>query len=449
MSLLTMAERVFSLIGIGGCGNNLLNDFIVHSPKKVIETLQVYWPLNTNIQDLKALDITKNVDPQVLYSRNIIAPTLSKGRGAGMVWQGGFNYAKADLELIMQGKIDSVFWLKTLIEEKHAIDAKGVLLINGAGRGTGSGATPVIAKGLREIAKKMRREFYLLNAMVLPGMDAPPSSATNAMVSFALSAQVSDAIILISNDDIFDNYYGKFWIKMPQFLSRGEQRGFFKHYVNPKIVTFFIYLIIAIQYGAGILDIANIVRIARKNRPQKLTNRKLASIMVPAYYTSYSKKTPLDILSSNALKFAMVNFVPGTARAIYFIPVVPEDYPYTLRESRNKIKKQLRKILAPGKEENIIGLDDEEIRISAEIIGKDFEVHPTVLMLIIYPTIPYLGRLFITAKDGDESSQGLIYQSRQISPEIRDLKISITSTGFSDPISVIKSYIDAGIFGGI
>lgn len=160
-------EAKINIIGIGGCGNNIVNAFYKKFPKNV-KTIAV----NTDSAVLRKTE----ADEKVLIGRY-----THKGRGAQGVPDIGREAMEEDIESV----------LKALDER---VDL--VIGIAGMGGGTGSGGLPVL---MREIGLR-NRDAIKISVVTLPMKEEGEERRRNAQFSLRETLEVSDVTIVNAND---------------------------------------------------------------------------------------------------------------------------------------------------------------------------------------------------------------------------------------------------------
>lgn len=167
-----------ALIGLGQAGGKIVDAFLAHESRTGRDTIQAAIAVNTAKADLHGLEEIPE------ENRHLIGQARVKGHGVGADNELGAEIAEEDIGQI-QRAIDDI--------SVHAIDA--FLLIAGLGGGTGSGATPVVAKHLKKIYTE---PVYALG--VLPGSDEGGLYTLNAARSLRTIVDQVDNLLLFDND---------------------------------------------------------------------------------------------------------------------------------------------------------------------------------------------------------------------------------------------------------
>ncbi|UFX98208.1 cell division protein FtsZ [Candidatus Gromoviella agglomerans] len=169
MTNITQLKPKIKVIGVGGCGGNILNNIIPHFPD--------------NANDF----IACNTDAQALEDRSIanikiqLGLECTKGLGAGGMPKIGAESAHESINEIME----------------HVKGVDMVFLIAGMGGGTGTGATPIIAEALRNLG------VLVFTIVTEPFMFEGAERARIAAHGIENSRNKSDALLVISNQKLF------------------------------------------------------------------------------------------------------------------------------------------------------------------------------------------------------------------------------------------------------
>ncbi|RSN70882.1 hypothetical protein D9Q81_00295 [Candidatus Korarchaeum cryptofilum] len=160
-------EAKINIVGIGGCGNNIISAFYKKFPKNV-KTIAV----NTDSAVLKKTD----ADEKVLIGRY-----THKGRGAQGVPDIGREAMEEDIETVLRA-----------LDENVDI----VIGIAGMGGGTGSGGLPVL---MREIGLR-NKETIKISVVTLPMREEGEERKRNAQFSLKETLETSDVTVVNAND---------------------------------------------------------------------------------------------------------------------------------------------------------------------------------------------------------------------------------------------------------
>lgn len=166
-------RRVIKVVGIGGGGGNALN----HMYKEGVDNVS-YLALNTDAQDLNKLEVPEKL---------VLGPTVTQGLGAG-----------DDPERARLAAKESTDEIRRILDDD---ETKIIFITAGMGGGTGTGASPVVAK----IAKT---ELGLLTVAIvtIPFLREGERKILKALKAVERLRQEVDAILIINNEKILDLY---------------------------------------------------------------------------------------------------------------------------------------------------------------------------------------------------------------------------------------------------
>ncbi len=162
-----VTEARINIVGVGGCGNNIVSAFYKKFPKNV-KTIAV----NTDSAVLRKVE----ADEKVLIGRY-----THKGRGAQGVPDLGREAMEEDIEAVLRA-----------LDERVDI----VIGIAGMGGGTGSGGLPVL---MREVGMR-QRDAIKISVVTLPMREEGEERRRNAQFSLRETMEVSDVTIVNAND---------------------------------------------------------------------------------------------------------------------------------------------------------------------------------------------------------------------------------------------------------
>ncbi|MEO1958563.1 MAG: cell division protein FtsZ, partial [Nautiliaceae bacterium] len=172
-----MEEKLFSInevtdgpkikvIGVGGGGNNMIN-YMAEKGIKDVELIAA----NTDIQALKTSKAHKKIQ---------LGKSLTKGLGAGMRPEIGQKAAEETYE-----------------EIKDALNGADLVFISaGMGGGTGTGASPIIAKAAKEVGA------LTIGVVTKPFTFEGPRRQKLALNGIENLKQETNSIVVIPNDKI-------------------------------------------------------------------------------------------------------------------------------------------------------------------------------------------------------------------------------------------------------
>jgi cell division protein FtsZ len=168
LALDEVTRSIIMVAGVGGAGGNALNHMI----------------------DLGINDVTfmaTNTDEQALEdNRAMIKVQLGPGLGAGNDPEKGSQFAKQSID-------DIVNVLRTE-------GTKMLFITAGMGGGTGTGASPIIAKAAREL------DILTVAIVTTPFTDEGPVRAEQARRGIEELKQYTDSLLVLSNDSIAQLY---------------------------------------------------------------------------------------------------------------------------------------------------------------------------------------------------------------------------------------------------
>ncbi len=209
------------LFGVGGCGGNLIDSVILRSEtiRNGAMDLDDAWPeavrgiatVNTNSAD--ELDGTyyaqtyRSKDARDIAREYKIGPDGIEGAGAvekigSQAAQWTFEQAEDDFAGVQWGGA---------ADHSRISSAQAVIFLHSAVKGTGTGATPVIAQELDAAVgdNNIGEQFDMLNTgltkfsvSVLPDSSADKLEISNGIVGFARLAKQVDAIIPFDNKNL-------------------------------------------------------------------------------------------------------------------------------------------------------------------------------------------------------------------------------------------------------
>lgn len=167
-----------ALIGVGQAGGKIVDKFLWYDQETSGNTTCSAVAINTAKADLQGLEFVPT------EQRTLIGQSRVKGHGVGADNELGAEIAEEDIDEI-SGVLDSV--------PVHEIDA--FLIVAALGGGTGSGASPVIARHLKRIYTE---PVYGLG--ILPGTSEGGIYTLNAARSFETFVRETDNLLVFDND---------------------------------------------------------------------------------------------------------------------------------------------------------------------------------------------------------------------------------------------------------
>jgi hypothetical protein len=242
-------------LGVGGCGGNLIDALILRA-----ESLkeQEDHPLSSAWQGaIRGLGVVnadtdselastywaqeyKDEDASKVADNYKIGPP--KYEGSGDVEERGAKLAKWTLD---QDENDFAGnqWGNSL-QPQRIDEAQGVMLFHSAVKGTGTGATPTIAKRLNEDVLESSYDFDLelddsnsvFSSVILPSMGSlDPGEKRNGLVGFARLANEIDAIIPFDNNNLLN---APDELRVP--ITRGENLQMENHRAENEVFISFL-----------------------------------------------------------------------------------------------------------------------------------------------------------------------------------------------------------------
>ncbi|MFC1875388.1 tubulin/FtsZ family protein [Chloroflexota bacterium] len=176
------------VIGMGQCGGRIADEFARLSKRahslRGIDIIVDSFAVNTDSTDLVGIH---TISPDYRH-RILIGAGATHGHGVAKMNEVGAEIAKEDADKVL----DAIKAAKQLYE------SDAFLLIAGAAGGTGSGATPVLAKFLKE--RYADKPVYAMLVLPFEHEEANEERALyNTAVCLKSTYQIADAIILIEN----------------------------------------------------------------------------------------------------------------------------------------------------------------------------------------------------------------------------------------------------------
>lgn len=206
------------LVGVGGAGNNILDAILLR--RATLEEnnerhariwqggLAGYGLLNTNVSELEQ---TYYAQEEKGYSRNDLLPNCIIGfgehdyAGAGYRWDLGRDLIEADF-----ADDADPFRERWDLKGERLRDSQAVMFVHSVTKGTGCGATPVLAEKLREnVLDDGIVSKPLFSSVVIPSEGTQYSefggrAKVNGVVGLARTSRTVDAIIPFDNKRLED-----------------------------------------------------------------------------------------------------------------------------------------------------------------------------------------------------------------------------------------------------
>ena len=227
------------VVGFGQCGGRIADEFVRLDAKarrqRGISIATATFAVNTDAADLAGLTAIKHD----YKHRILIGAGKVHGHGVAKISEVGAEIAREDADKVIDAMRGS----------EHFYDADAFLLLAGAAGGTGSGATPVIARVLKE--RFADKPVYALLVLPFEHEDETEERAPyNAAMCLKSVGGVADAVILVDNQR---------YVRKDSSLKDNMQR------INELIVAPFYNLLCAGEerkaryIGARVLDTADIM----------------------------------------------------------------------------------------------------------------------------------------------------------------------------------------------
>ncbi len=182
------------VIGIGQCGGRLADEFarlnLRARQTRGMDILIDAFAVNSDTTDLTGITTIKADH----HHRILFGAEITRGHGVAKMSEVGAEIAKKDGDKVMD----------TLRRNPRFYECDAFLLITSTGGGTGSGATPIIARMLKE--RVADRPVYV--AAVLPfehEEDSEERAVFNTAMCLKSLSEVVDAVFLVDNQ----RYVGK------------------------------------------------------------------------------------------------------------------------------------------------------------------------------------------------------------------------------------------------
>lgn len=207
-------SKKWLFIGVGGAGNHILDaillrrDTLIEQNKLLAEVWQGgiadYVNLNTNrseVYDTYYAQQDKEFSLEGLVTNCMIGHNQHAYSGAGRDWKRGRELIQHDFE----GE-QNAFVERWDIDRQSLGGAQAVMLIHSVTKGTGCGATPVLAKNLREMLESSGPAEHgtgskpILSSVVLPSKDEfGGSEMIRGVIGMARLSEVVDGILPFDN----------------------------------------------------------------------------------------------------------------------------------------------------------------------------------------------------------------------------------------------------------
>ena len=176
------------VVGFGQCGGRIADEFARLNKRarsrRGIEIIVDTFAVNTDSADLAGL-LTIKTDYQ---HRILIGAGTTHGHGVAKISEVGAQIAKEDADKV----------LDAMRTPRHLFEADAFLVVAGAAGGTGSGATPVVAKVVKE--RFADKPVYAIVVLPFEHEEVTEERALyNTAVCLKSAYSVADAVILVDN----------------------------------------------------------------------------------------------------------------------------------------------------------------------------------------------------------------------------------------------------------
>ena len=340
------------VVGVGGAGNNILDALLMRRDTLAAEDerrariweggFAGYGLLNTNTAELEQTYYAqeeRGYDRAQLETNTIIGLGAHDNSGMGYRWQNGAAVAEADFE-----GDGNPFRDRWDMRQTDIRDAQALLLIHSVTKGTGCGATPVLANRIREQVFSDERviDKAILNAVVIPSVGGQQSTVggrgkTNGVVGLARTAQAADAIIPFNNDalreaskDITPRIDGLERYNPPQFVDLNKPLVAFLEAFTMSSTPQFVDQDATMSIRGNVFDVADSFRLVEDKYPASMPrDERPAVVLAPVLGRLRSatvSESKLEILARRALdQNRLAEFDPSTAWGGNFMIYGPEE----------------------------------------------------------------------------------------------------------------------------
>jgi len=392
------------LIGVGGAGNNILDAVLLR--RATLEEnnerrariwqggLAGYGLLNTNVSELEQ---TYYAQEEKGYSRNDLLPNCIIGfgehdyAGAGYRWDHGRDLTEADFA---DGA--DPFSERWALRPDRIQDSQAVMFVHSVTKGTGCGATPVLAEKLRDTVLDNGYVVSkpLFSSVVIPSEGTQYSSfggraKVNGVVGLARTSRTVDAIIPFDNKRLEDagadirpriDRLGEY--NPPQYVEANKPLVAFLEAFTMSSVPQFLDRDSTMAIKGDVFDPADSFRPVQDKYPRD-PDRDFSPAVVLAPVLGRSRansfdESKLELLVRNALfQNKLAEFDPTTAWGGTFLVYGPEEK-----------MQEVSQFIGDGTLANIIG--GEEFLDAGQATGiESVDIHVKQLVT------PYLDDVFL------------------------------------------------------
>lgn len=207
-------SKKWLLIGVGGAGNHILDAILMRRDtlRRENSALAEVWErgiadylnLNSNraeVYETYYTQVDKEYSPEALVTNCMIGHNRHSYSGAGRDWERGREFMQYDFE----GETNA-FLERWDVDRQSLRGAQAVMLVHSVTKGTGCGATPVLAENLREILESSgpgeqgRTHKPILSSVVLPSRNEfGGSEMIRGVIGIARLSEAVDGLIPFDN----------------------------------------------------------------------------------------------------------------------------------------------------------------------------------------------------------------------------------------------------------
>jgi hypothetical protein len=346
-------SKKWLMVGIGGAGNHILDailmrrDTLVEQNRALADVweggIADYLNLNTNrseVFETYYAQVDKGYTPEGLVSNCMIGHNQHAYSGAGRDWERGRDFMEHDFE-----DEQNAFIERWDVDRQSLGGAQAVMLIHSVTKGTGCGATPVLADNLRQMLESSGPGDHgggvkpILSSVVLPSQDEfGGSEMVRGVIGMARLSKAVDGVLPFDNAQL-EQIRSDLAVDInPQWLETYNPPKY--ENINRLLVSFFEGFTMSstpISYDASatkrisgdVFDVPDSIRPAVQKYPvDNELDYDPAVIMVPVLgrHDAPTDKNDLDTLvRSTLLQGQFIEFEPDTAWGGTFMVYGPEE----------------------------------------------------------------------------------------------------------------------------
>jgi hypothetical protein len=340
------------MIGVGGAGNNIVDAVLMRRDtlRRNDEERAVIWEgglagygiLNTNIAELEQTYYAqqeREYSREELLMNSIIGQGSHGYQGMGRRWDLGRKVMESDFE---DGR--NPFRERWDMNPQQIRDAQALMFVHSVTKGTGCGATPVLADRVRE--EVLNDDFViskaLLSSVVIPsagtnGSHASGKARVNGVVGLARISEAVDAIIPFDNErldaagtDIRPRIDGLEEYNPPHYADLNRPLVAFLEAFTMSSTPQFVKQDASMNIHGDVFDVADSFRPVEDKYPLDLVgDTRPAVVLAPVLGRARGDQmdlSQLETLASNALyQNRLAKFDPETAWGGTFLLYGPEE----------------------------------------------------------------------------------------------------------------------------